>query len=198
MVMLKDGSKRPAASIFEWTQQHCVKQCALLETGFSALLDDPEYVEVNDYSMGTSATSISDFYEVPQYCMGCASWWDRTEIYQNLIDTRRQSELDYRTTMCVFTKMQGEGLFPNISFDFLFPIFKKMLVPDFATMFPCKKENLGAWLENLSHAEYGAFWTEGNESTHESFGECDAEDGSIGIYALTTDANYVVEPHQFF
>ena len=122
--------------------------------------------------------------------MSCAHWWESTELYQNLIDTRRQSELEYRTLIVAITKMQKENLVPtSISFEFLLTMIKELLVPNLTTTFPCKKENLGAWLTRSVNGEYPSTWREGNASTHELFGETDYEDGTRVKYTLTTDPN---------
>ena len=141
LVMLKDGSKIPAGSIYEWVQQHCVEQCAVLIE-----MREQSY-DVDDYRMGTRvsccALAFADGYEVPTF-MSCAHWWESTELYQNLIDTRRQSELEYRTLIVAITKMQKENLVPtSISFEFLLTTIKELLVPNLTTIrFLAKRRTL--------------------------------------------------------
>ena len=65
--MKKDGSKRPARDIYEWLQQFCVEQCAVL----LALAEQmPTFTDDLPCQLGRA-----DGYKAPQLCMGCARWW---------------------------------------------------------------------------------------------------------------------------
>ena len=215
LVVLQDGTKRPAGSFYEWMQQRCIEQCAMLLAVKKELLESrgdlewlPDRMERQSERLNL-ATGWGNFRGPTNMVFGCASWWRGSNAsilseLESLINDRRQSELEYRTLIVAIPKMQKECLVSNtsISFEFFFMDVKKMLVPDLLSNFPCRKEDFGTWLKKDALAgrdpysnkplnkEFPVTWREGNEITHELFGEGVDEDGTIQKYAFTTDPNY--------
>ena len=106
-VMKKDGSKRPARDIYEWLQQFCVEQCAVL----LALAEQmPAFAEDLPCQLGRA-----DGYKAPQLCMGCARWWtkhqgqpfaDEPELFDRLVRDWRRTE---RPAAIVLAQVHPEG-----------------------------------------------------------------------------------------
>ena len=214
LVELQDGTKRPADSFYEWMQQRCIEQCAMLLAIKKQLLESrgdlewlPDRMERQSERLNLATEGCANF--PINVVFGCASWWRGSNAsilseLESLINDRRQSELEYRTLIVAIPKMQEEGLVSNtsISFEFFLTHVQKMLVPDLLSNFPCRKEDFGTWLKKdalagrdpyssqLLNKKFPVTWREGNEITHELFGEGVNEEGTIEKYAFTTDPNY--------
>ena len=102
-VMMKDGSKRPARDIYEWLQQYCVEQCAVLLALKEQLPKGAMPVDL-PCQLGNA-----DGYKAPQVLMGCASWWTehgKGQVFDRLVHEWRRTE---RTAAIVLDKVHPEG-----------------------------------------------------------------------------------------
>tara|TARA_B110001452_G_scaffold131181_1_gene108979 strand:- start:162 stop:947 length:786 start_codon:yes stop_codon:yes gene_type:complete len=171
-VMMKDGSKRPARDIYEWLQQYCVEQCAVLLALKEQLPKGAMPVDL-PCQLGNA-----DGYKAPQVLMGCASWWTehgKGQVFDRLVHEWRRTE---RTAAIVLDKVHPEG---NVLFDLIQPFLK---LPPMATHFPCTRENLGSFIEEISCGEYPSHYHKDSDSL-ELFTETDFEDGLQGGYFLS-------------
>jgi hypothetical protein len=184
LVMKKDGTKRVARDIYEWLQQFCVEQCAVLlalEEEFPAFTKDSSSCLPLPCQLGRA-----DGYAAPQLCMGCARWWtdqgwnedksykDEPELFNRLVRDWRRTE---RPAQIVLAKVHPQG-------DLLFELVQPYLqLPPMATHFPCTREELGSFIEEVSSGEYPSnYWKKRNGE--EIFNEFDEEDGLTGGYWL--------------
>ena len=181
-VMKKDGSMRPARDIYEWLQQYCVEQCAVL----LALAEQiPTFTEPLPCQLGRA-----DGYAAPQLCMGCASWWtdhgwndnvshkDEPKLFNKLLRDWRRTE---RPAAIVLAQVHAQGA---LLFELIQPF---LVLPPMATHFPCTRAKLGAFLEEISEGEYPSEYKKKNSDSTEVFTERDSEDGLLGGYFLANE-----------
>ena len=179
-VMKKDGSKRPARDIYEWLQQFCVEQCAVL----LALAEQmPAFAEDLPCQLGRA-----DGYEAPQLCMGCAGWWtkhqgqpfaDEPELFDRLVRDWRRTE---RPAAIVLAQVHPEGFQPFLQ------------LPPMATHFPCTRAKLGDFIEEISEGEQPSSYRK-ESNGEELFIEQDYEDGLLGGYFLSNRPMQFTKPN---
>lgn len=182
LVMKKDGTKRGARDIYEWLQQFCVEQCAVL----LALQEELPAFTKDSYMPLPCQLGRADGYEAPQLCMGCASWWtdqgwndgksykDEPELFNRLVRDWRRTE---RPAQIVLAKVHPQGA---LLFELVQPFLQ---LPPMATHFPCTRDKLGSFIEEVSAGEYESTYHK-EPSGLETFFEHDAEDGLQGGYWL--------------
>ena len=205
-VMAQDGSKRPAASLYEWVQQFCVEQCAAL-------------IALEEHGHDTSgkipcALAEEDGFTVPQGCMGCGRWWTDGSLFAKLVrDTacpppcctslhslthshsphphphvplqvkdRRQYEMEYRAA-CVVISWQEQ--LPIDMMDAL----KPFIVGEMATTFPVPGSSLEDFMVRIGTGEYPAKWR--RRAGHTVFLEGDHEDAISFHYCMSTHPMYM-------
>ena len=175
-VMKKDGSKRPARDIYEWLQQFCVEQCAVL----LALAEQMHaFAEDLPCQLGRA-----DGYKAPQLCMGCAGWWtkhqgqpfaDEPELFDRLVRDWRRTE---RPAAIVLAQVHPEGF---LLFQLIQPFLQ---LPPMATHFPCTRAKLGDSIEEISEGEQPSSYRKDSDGA-DVFIEKDQEDGLLGGYFLS-------------
>ena len=136
----------------------------------------PSYTEDLPCQLGDA-----DGYKAPQVHMGCAKWWTRRGLFDQLVRKWRRTE---RAAAIVLGKAHPEG---NVLFDLIQPLLK---LPPMATHFPCTRENLGTFIKQISWGEYPTQYYKSTDGWEE-FHEYDYEDGLQGGYWLAH------EPMQF-
>ena len=175
-VMKKDGSKREACDIYEWLQQFCVEQCAVL----LALAEQmPAFAEDLPCQLGRA-----DGYKAPQLCMGCADWWTKhgqhtwcnePDLFDRLVRDWRRTE---RPAAIVLAQVHPEGF---LLFQLIQPFLQ---LPPMATHFPCTRAKLGDFIEEISVGEQPSSYRK-QSNGEEVFIEQDYEDGLLGGYFLS-------------
>lgn len=81
-VMQQDGTMRDARGLYEWIQQFCIEQCALL----IGMQEKGVKVDLSEWGdMEACALAVADRFDVPQHCMGCARWWTSPELFSKLL-----------------------------------------------------------------------------------------------------------------
>ena len=189
-VMTRDGTMRFARSLFEWFQQLFVEQCAVVV----AFKDNSV---VDKYGRGVPFQLDGDGIKPPDNCMGCAGWWTEypgprwkgrpRTLFDKLVKTRRQAELEVRVARIVLPKAAGAG-------PLLFELVEPFLRPPPVASFPCAPAELGSFLQDHFHEMGGNIWWHpprerlvAGTSTQSPgyFTEGDHEDGAYSYYAIS-------------
>ena len=189
-VMTRDGTMRFARSLFEWFQQLFVEQCAVVV----AFKDNSV---VDKYGRGVPFQLDGDGIKPPVNCMGCAGWWTEypgprwkgrpRTLFDKLVKTRRQAELEVRVARIVLPKAAGAG-------PLLFELVEPFLRPPPVASFPCAPAELGSFLQDHFHEMGGNIWWHpprerlvAGTSTQSPgyFTEGDHEDGAYSYYAIS-------------
>ena len=189
-VMKKDGSKRQACDIYEWLQQFCVEQCAVL----LALAEQmPAFAESECQEDLPCQLGRADGYKAPQLCMGCARWWRQgqpfadcePELFDRLVRDWRRTE---RPAAIVLAQVHPEGF---LLFQLIQPFLQ---LPPMATHFPCTRAKLGDFIEEISEGEQPSSYRKESNGA-EVFVEQDYEDGLLGGYFLSNQPMHFTKPN---
>ena len=190
-VMKKDGSKRPACDIYEWLQQFCVEQCAVVLALAEQMPAFGHYPEEDlPCQLGRA-----DGYKAPQLCMGCAGWWTRHQgqhfpsadepVFNRLVRDWRRTE---RPAEIVLAQVHPEGF---LLFQLIQPFLQ---LPPMATHFPCTRAKLGDFIEEISVGEQPSSYRRESNGA-EVFVEQDYEDGLLGGYFLSNQPMHFTKPN---
>ena len=186
-VMLTDGTKRPARSIFEWLQQFCVEQVALRtalrKRGVAVPEDDDDEDCLEEMPC---LLARADKFRVPQLCMGCGDWWTMWNLCKKeekeVLEAHRIALMTACAAKIVLQKLDLTNTIWKLIEPLVTPTWKQSL-----QSFPCKKDDVATFITHISSGECPKrFFQKKDDENAEAFWECDHEDGEYGAYLLST------------
>ncbi|XRB18551.1 hypothetical protein RI054_18g83970 [Pseudoscourfieldia marina] len=186
-VMLTDGTKRPARSIFEWLQQFCIEQVtlrtALRKRGVAVPKDDDDDDCLEDMPC---LLARADQYQVPQLCMGCGDWWTVWSLCKKeekeVLEAHRSALMTACAAKIVIEKIDTTNTIWKLIEPLVTPTWKESL-----QSFPCKKDDVATFITHISLGECPKrYFQKEDDQNAEAFWECDYEDAEHGAYLLST------------
>jgi len=192
-VMQQNGELRNARNLYEWVQQFCVEQCALL-LGMEA--KGVEHIKAHHVArshgqmgpdMRACALFAADCYELPDFVPVVERWWTSIPLFSGLIKARRAEETVARAARVVLQKVHPQG-------HVISGLVEPYLKPPMATSFPCAPEDLKKWLAmEIGGSEYfameiggGNFRVVDGVEVFCEWGEMPHSAQEFGAYAIAT------------